>query len=75
MSLDSLPDRSAWRALSAHAGSMKTRHLRDIFHADPDRGTRLRLEAVGWYLDYSKNLVTDETLALLLQLARESGVA
>jgi len=75
MSLDSLPDRSAWRALSAHAGSMKTRHLRDIFHADPDRGTRLRLEAVGWYFDYSKNLVTDETLALLLQLARESGVA
>jgi len=54
---------------------MKTRHLRDIFHADPDRGTRLRLEAVGWYFDYSKNLVTDETLALLLQLARESGVA
>jgi glucose-6-phosphate isomerase len=75
MSLDSLPERSAWRALSAHAESMKTRHLRDIFHADPDRGTRLRLEAVGWYFDYSKNLVTDETLALLLQLARESGVA
>ena len=75
MSLDSLPDRSAWKALAAHAEGLKTRHLRDVFHADPDRGTRLRLEAVGWYFDYSKNLVTDETLTLLAQLARESGVA
>ena len=75
MSLDSLPDRSAWKALAAHAEGLKTRHLRDVFHADPDRGNRLRLEAVGWYFDYSKNLVTDETLTLLAQLARESGVA
>ena len=75
MSLDSLPDRSAWKALASHAEGLKTRHLRDVFHADPDRGTRLRLEAVGWYFDYSKNLVTDETLTLLAQLARESGVA
>ena len=75
MSLDSLPDRSAWKALAAHAEGLKTRHLRDVFHADPDRGTRLRLEAVGWYFDYSKNLVTDETLTLLAQLAREHGVA
>src|SRR5271155_1889827 len=75
MTLDSLPDRPAWNALIAHSGAMKTRHLRDIFHADPDRGTRLRVDAVGWYFDFSKNLVTDETLALLIQLAQESGVA
>jgi glucose-6-phosphate isomerase len=70
-----LTDRPAWSALGAHAEVMKSRHLRDIFHADPDRGTRLRLEAVGWYFDYSKNLATDETLDLLLQLAEESHVA
>jgi glucose-6-phosphate isomerase len=75
LTLTSLPERPAWKALLEHSETLKTRHLRDIFHADPDRGERLRLEAVGWYFDYSKNLVTDETMALLLQLAVESRVA
>ena len=75
MTLDPLGDRPAWSALIAHSEAMKTRHLRDIFHADPDRGNRLCVDAVGWYFDFSKNLVTDETLDLLAQLARESGVA
>jgi len=75
VTLDPLGDRPAWSALIAHSEAMKTRHLRDIFHADPDRGNRLCVDAVGWYFDFSKNLVTDETLDLLAQLARESGVA
>src|SRR5207344_192508 len=49
--------------------------LRDLFAADGDRGNRLTAEAGDLYLDYSKHLVTDETVALLLQLARDAGVA
>ena len=48
--------------------------LRKLFKDDPKRGERLTLEAVGLFLDYSKNRVTDETLKLLVQLARESGL-
>ncbi|NLB65585.1 MAG: glucose-6-phosphate isomerase [Lentisphaerae bacterium] len=62
-------DRTAeWKALKAHAARMKEVSLRELFAADPARGRRLCLEAGEWYLDYSKNLVTDETLELLLAL-------
>jgi glucose-6-phosphate isomerase len=63
-----------WRALAAHAAHVAPRHLREIFRADPGRGTRLVAEAAGLYVDYSKNRVTDETLALLLALAHRCGV-
>src|SRR5262249_53370714 len=49
-------------------------HLRDLFAADPQRGERLALEAVGLYLDYSKNRVDGETLRLLVALAEECGL-
>ena len=49
-------------------------HLRELFADDPERGERMAAEAVGLYLDYSKNRITDETLKLLLQLAEESGL-
>jgi glucose-6-phosphate isomerase len=49
-------------------------HLRKLFAEDPKRGERLTAEAVGIFLDYSKNRITDETLKLLLQLAEESGL-
>ena len=49
-------------------------HLRKLFADDPERGERMTAEAVGIYLDYSKNRITDETLRLLLQLAEESGL-
>ncbi len=65
---------SAWKALSAHYEKIRNQHLRDIFKSDPDRGTRLTVEAEGIYLDYSKHRITDETIKLLLQLAEESGV-
>ena len=69
-----LRERPAWKALQQHHREIGGRHLRDLFAGDPGRGERLAAEAEGLYLDYSKNRVTDETLALLIQLARESGV-
>ena len=70
-----LTDTPAWRALQTHYASVKELHLRKLFADDPGRGERLAVEAVGLYLDYSKNRVTDETMRLLLQLAEERGVA
>ena len=70
-----LRERPAWAALSAHHAAIGDRHLRDLFAEDPDRGTRLAAEGAGLYLDYSKNRITDETIALLIQLAEESDLA
>jgi glucose-6-phosphate isomerase len=64
----------AWKALEAHYKELKKSHLRDLFADDPKRGERLTAEALGIYLDYSKNLATDETLRLLIQLAEESNL-
>jgi glucose-6-phosphate isomerase len=62
----------AWKALAAHARELRDRHLRELFAADPKRGERLTAEGPGLFLDYSKNRVTDETLALLGRLAEEA---
>jgi glucose-6-phosphate isomerase len=70
-----LRERKAWQALERHYAEISGAHLRDLFAADPGRGERLTAQAVGIYLDYSKNRITDETLALLIELAEESGVA
>jgi glucose-6-phosphate isomerase len=69
-----LAARPAWKALATHAEAIKPVQLRQLFHDDPARGTRLTAEAVGLFLDYSKNRVTDETLKLLLELAEQSGL-
>ena len=69
-----LTHRSAWKALAAHHKKIKGLHLRQLFAADPKRGERMTVEAAGLFLDYSKNRVTRETLKLLLQLAKESGL-
>jgi glucose-6-phosphate isomerase len=69
-----LKRRAAWKALAAHYTQIRHRHLRELFAADAQRGERLTAEAVGLYLDYSKNRVTDETVTLLVQLAEESGL-
>jgi glucose-6-phosphate isomerase len=70
----SLTERRAWNALAAHHQSVRELHLRKLFADDPTRGERMTAEAVGLYLDYAKNRITDETLKLLLQLADESGL-
>src|SRR6202451_1891982 len=67
-------DTKAWKDLQSHYEKIKNVHLRQLFSDDPQRGTRLTAEGVGLYLDYSKNRVTDETMSLLVQLARERGV-
>jgi len=69
-----LRQRPAWSALERHHAEVSEVHLRDLFAADPERAERFTLEAAGLYLDYSKNRVTDDTLALLVQLAQESGL-
>ncbi|MGH9713830.1 MAG: glucose-6-phosphate isomerase [Candidatus Acidiferrales bacterium] len=69
-----LTELNAWKALGQHFQKISKQQLRDLFSSDPKRGERLTAEAVGIYLDYSKNRVTDETLQLLVQLAEESGL-
>ncbi|HEV2008681.1 MAG TPA: glucose-6-phosphate isomerase [Burkholderiales bacterium] len=65
----SLTERPQWRALQRHFEETGHRHLRELFADDPARGTRLTAEAAGLYLDYSKNRISDDTIALLLSLA------
>ena len=69
-----LTARQAWQALDAHHRKVREVHLRKLFADDPTRGERMTAEAVGLYLDYSKNRITDDTLTLLRQLAEESGL-
>jgi glucose-6-phosphate isomerase len=73
-SVESLTQHKAWTALQNHYDRIGTAHLRDLFAGDSTRGERLTAEAVGLFLDYSKNRVTDETLKLLVQLAGEAGL-
>src|ERR1700751_304980 len=70
----SVTKHAAWNALIDHYQNVKELHLRKLFADDPTRGERMTIDAVGLYLDYSKNRVTDETLKLLVQLADESGL-
>ena len=74
MSTMSLRERPSWKSLASHHAEIGSRHLRELFAEDPSRGERLRAKAAGLYLDYSKNRITDETLRLLIQLARECEV-
>lgn len=62
----------AWKSLELHAKSMHETHLRTLFSTDENRGQRFTAQAAGLFLDYSKNRITDETMVLLYQLARES---
>ena len=64
----------AWKALKAHHKQIGALHLRDLFAADPKRGEQLTVEAMGLFFDYSKNRITGETIKLLMDLARESGL-
>ena len=72
--IEPLTKRKAWKALETHHKKVRELHLRNLFADDPKRGERMTAEAVGLYLDYSKNRVTDETVKLLIELAQESGL-
>ena len=71
-SLQQLP---AWQTLETHARKVRDLHLRQLFADDQKRGERMALDALGIYLDYSKNRITDETLGLLRNLAVETGLS
>ena len=62
---------AAWSKLQKHFRETKANRLQDLFAADAKRGETLRICWEDFYVDYSKNLMTDETLALLLELAEE----
>ncbi|MDQ2930922.1 MAG: glucose-6-phosphate isomerase, partial [Gemmatimonadota bacterium] len=70
-----LTARPAWLALVAHHDAIRDVHLRELFAADPGRGTRMTASGASLFLDYSKHRATPETMPLLLALARECGVA
>jgi glucose-6-phosphate isomerase len=74
MSTSPLRERRSYQALNKHYDEIKHVHLRDLFAQDDERGHRLNAQGAGLYLDYSKNRITDETMRLLFDLARESGV-
>ncbi len=65
----------AWKALTAHQREFGSKHMRGLFEADKERFKRFSLETCGIFVDYSKNRITEETLALLVALAEQSGVS
>ena len=66
--------RPAWQALVTHHAHIGGTHLRELFAIDPERGACWAVSAAGLYLDYSKNRINDETVALLAALARECSL-
>ena len=74
VSKKSVSGSAQWRALAAHQEAIAKLHLRELFAKDPGRGERMVIEAAGLTLDYSKNLLTDETIGLLVALAAHSGL-
>ncbi len=64
----------AWQALQTHYKDMKGVHMRDLFAQDSTRFSRFSLSMNDILVDYSKNIITDETKSLLINLARERGV-
>ena len=69
-----LHDLPAWSKLWIHFDETKEQHMREMFDQDPERAERYWLQVGGLTLDYSKNRINDETMALLFELAREAGV-
>ncbi|WP_421841183.1 glucose-6-phosphate isomerase [Marinobacter algicola] len=76
MSQGSVPltSRPEWQALKTHQAELKSTHMRELFSSDPDRASRFFIRGGGLSLDYSRNRMTDDTLAKLMALARECGV-
>ena len=72
--IEPMTKRKAWKALQSHYNKVRELHLRNLFAEGPKRGERMTAEAVGLFLDYSKNRITDETIQLLIELAEESGL-
>src|SRR5919107_1222814 len=69
---EQVSDSAEWQAVQGQAEKFSTVHLRDLFDSDPRRGERLTATVADLYVDYSKNLVTDEVLAALVALAERA---
>jgi glucose-6-phosphate isomerase len=67
--MSGLTNSNEWKALQAHQKKALNLRMKDLFAKDPGRAARFSLEACGLYLDYSKNIITDETMKLLSALA------
>lgn len=65
-------DSAEWQAVQGHAEKFASVHLRELFDSDPRRGERLTAQVADLYVDYSKNLVTDEVVAALVALAERA---
>jgi glucose-6-phosphate isomerase len=72
--MTSLTQYPVWNALCAHQKSVAPLHMRDFFAADPKRFEKFSLQFGGLLLDYSKHRITEETLPLLIQMAREANI-
>jgi glucose-6-phosphate isomerase len=70
-----LRERPAWSALGKHFDEVRSRHLRELFAEDDERGERFTAKGAGLFLDYSKNRITQETVSLLVALAEQSQLA
>lgn len=66
---------ATWKNLQDHYLRTKDLHLKDLFKADPDRAKKFSLKWNDFFVDFSKNRISDETLALLIKLAEEVGLA
>jgi len=73
--MSELSNSSAWQALKAHFEQVRTNHVRDLFAQDPDRFARFSITLEDFLLDYSKNRITDETMTLLFNLARDHDLS
>jgi len=72
--MPTLTQSPAWKALAAHAESMKSTTIRQLFDGDANRFKSFSTEFESILLDYSKNRITGETLKLLVDLARQQNV-
>jgi glucose-6-phosphate isomerase len=72
--IEPLTKRKAWKNLQTHYKKIRGLHLRNLFKDDPKRAEKMTVESTGLVLDYSKNRIKGETIKLLVQLAKESGL-
>ncbi|MFA6723109.1 MAG: glucose-6-phosphate isomerase [Lentisphaeria bacterium] len=69
-----IPDSSAWQKLQQHYNRLSQCSIQELFAEDPQRAEKFRLEFFDLFLDYSKNIITEETMRLLIALAQEAGL-
>src|SRR5262249_26783509 len=72
--MSNLTSSAAWKALLDHKQAMASVHMRQLFARDPQRFAKMSREACGVFVDFSKHRATDETIGLLLALAKQADV-